>query len=264
MSTDLKGRLKEKAGAVAERPKNLADQIMALAPQLAKALPRHMSSERMARIALTEFRKNPELGKCTPHSLFGSLLTASQLGLEPGPLGHCYLIPYKGQVSLQLGYRGMLELVSRSDKVDSVYAYAVYKGDEFTYKLGTDPLVEHIPGANTDDDALIAVYAVAHIKGSTIPRIEVMNRKQVDAIRARAQARSNGPWVTDYAEMARKTVLKKLCKTLPLAAEIALSITQDDTIRPSFDSEETASIFEITGDAEQQEAGKEESGDGKV
>ena len=102
-TSNLKDRLVEKAGNVSDKPKTLADQITALAPQLAKALPRHMNADRMARIALTEFRKNPELGKCTPHSLFGSLLTASQLGLEPGPLGHAYLIPYKGQVTLQLG-----------------------------------------------------------------------------------------------------------------------------------------------------------------
>lgn len=91
------------AGTVAKPVKTLADQIMEMVPQLSKALPRHMNPERMARIALTEFRKNPTLGNCTPASFFGSLLTASQLGLEPGPLGHCYLIPYKGQVSLQIG-----------------------------------------------------------------------------------------------------------------------------------------------------------------
>lgn len=243
--TELKARLKNTAGEMAKRPKTLSDEIMDMVPQIAKALPRHMDAQRMGRIILTEVRKNPELAKCNKLSLFGSLLTASQIGLEPGPLGFCYLIPYKGQVSLQLGYRGLLELVSRSDRVDSVYAYAVYKGDDFTYQLGTHPDIQHVRGESVDDAEIIAVYAVAHIKGSTIPRIEVMTRKQVDSIRARAQARSNGPWVTDYGEMARKTVLKKLCKTLPLSSEIAQSLSRDETIRPSIEAEEVESMFEV-------------------
>lgn len=136
-------------------------------------------------------------------------------------------------------------MVSRADKVDSVYSYAVYKGDEFQYSLGVKPDIHHVPGGQTEDDALTHVYSVAHIKGSTIPRIEVMSRTQVDAIRKRSQAGGSGPWVTDYAEMARKTVTKKLCKTLPLSAEIAGAIAQDETYRPSIESADTASMFEL-------------------
>lgn len=91
------------------------------------------------------------------------------------------------------------------------------------------------------------VYAIAWIKESSIPRIEVMTREQVDGIRARAKAGKSGPWVTDYSEMARKTVLKKICKTLPLAVSVQSAIAKDETVRETISIEEDAlvSMFEI-------------------
>jgi recombination protein RecT len=63
--------------------------------QIAIALPRHMTADRMARIVTTEVRKTPELLKCNPVSLFGAVIQSSQLGLEPGNnLGHAYLLPF--------------------------------------------------------------------------------------------------------------------------------------------------------------------------
>jgi len=232
-----------------EGPKSLTAQLMDLVPQMAKALPNGMDADRMARIALTEFKKNPGLQKCTPGSLFGSLLTASQLGLEPGPLGHVYLIPYGDQCTIQLGYRGILDLVSRSDKVDSVFAYPVFEGDEFAFNLGSRPDVQHTPDDSSGDvrgeRELTHAYAVAWIKGSSIPRIEVMTKKQIDSIRDRAKAGKNGPWVTDYSEMARKTVLKRLCKTLPLSITVQSALAKDETIRTDPHSDDLVSVFEV-------------------
>lgn len=256
-------RVKEKALSTAgSRPKTMADQIQALVPQLARAIPKHMDPDKMARLALTEFRKNPALANCSPESFFGSLMTATQLGLEPGPLGHAYLIPYKGQVTLQIGYRGLLELVGRSDRVETVYAYPVYEGDEFNFQLGAKPDIGHKPGDEVDADKLTHVYAVAWIKNTSIPRIEVMTRRQVEAIRGRSAAASRGrstPWDTDFAEMARKTVLKRLCKTLPLSVEIHSAIANDETFRPSMEVQEVENMFALEEGAEAPPA---EAGDG--
>ena len=40
---------------------------------IGKALPRHMTPERMGMIAFNEIRKNPMLLKCSPQSLFGAI-----------------------------------------------------------------------------------------------------------------------------------------------------------------------------------------------
>ena len=90
-------------GAIAEKKKTIFDIIEAGKEQFAAALPKHLNSDRFTRIAITCVRQNPKLAECSVPSLLGSLMTVAQLGLEPGILGQCYLIPYKNECQLQLG-----------------------------------------------------------------------------------------------------------------------------------------------------------------
>src|SRR5690606_10495902 len=106
--------------AVARRPDNFPAMLEAYKGEIARALPKHLNPDAMARIALTCFRMNPKLADCQPASVFASVIQASQLGLRPGLMGECYLIPYKDQCTLQLGYQGLLELVRRSGLVESI------------------------------------------------------------------------------------------------------------------------------------------------
>jgi recombination protein RecT len=117
----------------------------------------------------------------------------------------------------------------------------VFEGDEFTYSLGLRPDIQHVPATNErlaelkikdKDRQLTHVYAVAYIKDMSHPRVEVMSRADVDAIMGRSAAAKgkSSPWGTDYSEMARKTVLKRLCKTLPLSPEIAEHINRDERV----------------------------------
>src|SRR5699024_349340 len=109
--------------------------------QLAAALPRHMTAERMIRIATTEIRKVPALGNCDTMSFVSAIVQCSQLGLEPGSaLGHAYLLPFgnkneksgKKNVQLIIGYRGMIDLARRSGQIASLSARVVREGDEFS------------------------------------------------------------------------------------------------------------------------------------
>ena len=74
-----------------------AQQMEAMVPQFARAMPKHMDPDRLARIAMTEYRRNPVLGTCSPQSFFGALMQAAQLGLEPGLVGHSYLVPFRNK-----------------------------------------------------------------------------------------------------------------------------------------------------------------------
>ena len=99
----LKDKVANKAGRAvattegAKAPKTLAQQMEAMVPQFARAMPKHMDPDRLARIAMTEYRRNPVLGTCSPQSFFGALMQAAQLGLEPGLVGHSYLVPFKNR-----------------------------------------------------------------------------------------------------------------------------------------------------------------------
>ena len=102
----------QKAVGPKQEISNLLDRM---APQIQKALPQHMSAERMARIAMTAVSSTPKLLECDPKSLIGALMQSSQIGLEPNTnLGQAYLIPYGKEVQLQVSYLGMIELANRS------------------------------------------------------------------------------------------------------------------------------------------------------
>ena len=197
--------------------------------QIEAALPRHMTPDRMARIVTTEIRKVPQLLQCNPKSLFGAVIQAAQLGLEPGSaLGHCYLIPYGKDVNLIIGYRGMIELARRSGQIVSIEARCVYANDEFRFSFGLKPELHHVP-ASGDRGELTHVYAVAHLKGGGV-QWEVMTKDEVDQIKAMSPAakRKDSPWNTHFSEMARKTVIRRLFKYLPVSVEIQTAVTLDE------------------------------------
>lgn len=186
--------------------------------QIARALPKHLTPDRMTRIALTELRKVPKLMSCTPESFCGAIMACSQLGLEPGSaLGQIYLIPFGKEVQVILGYKGMIELARRSGQIVSLAAHEVYKNDLFEFEYGLDEKLKHVPSL-ADRGELIAVYAVAKFVGGG-HQIEVMSKPDVDKIRARSKSGNSSPWVSDFSEMAKKTVVRKLFKYLPISIE---------------------------------------------
>jgi recombination protein RecT len=218
----------------AKRPENFPAMLDAYKSEIARALPKHLSPDTMARVALTCFRMNPKLAECKPASVFASVIQASQLGLRPGMLGECFLIPYAGECTLQLGYQGLLELVRRSGLVDSIAANVVYEKDVYKVSFGTDPGITHEPYLDGDRGKAKFVYAVAKIKGGGV-HVEVMTLDEIYRIRDRSQNVRNAkkydkqtPWDTDFDEMTRKTVLRRICKYLPKSNELAQALSLSD------------------------------------
>lgn len=225
---------------------------------IASVIPKHMSPDRLLKIALVAASRNKRLLECDPQSILRSLITASQLGLEPEtPLGSCYLVPYRNtenrtmEAQFILGYRGMIELARRSGQISTIEAHIVYENDKFRCHFGLNPVLEHEPSWDDTECAKTkAVYAVAKLKDGSVQH-EVMTYAQIEAVRKRSKAKDSGPWVTDWSEMARKTVVKRLCKYLPMSIEIVEAIEADrsesiDTgydVTDTVDSDEPAQLM---------------------
>lgn len=207
----------------------LAQLITQMKPEIARALPNQMNPDRMARIATTVIRQTPALARCTPESFLGALLTASQLGLEPGPIGEAYLVPYGQVCTFVPGYRGLIKLARNSGQLRDIWAEVVFANDTFRYSLGLHRDLVHEP-ASGDRGKPVAVYAAAQLVDGGTPFV-VMTVDEVEAIRARSKAGKNGPWVTDWNAMAKKTVVKQLMKWLPLSAEVAAATALDGSVR---------------------------------
>lgn len=196
-------------------------------------LPKHVTPDRMLKIALHAIRAVPQLLECTTESLFGAVVQCAQLGLEPNTtLGHAYLIPFRNKrenrtdVQMIIGYKGLLDLARRSGQIISIAAHAVRENDEFEFAYGLTEKLSHRP-AMRDRGEIIAFYAVAQLVGGG-HAYEVMSREDVDIIKASSQSRGQwGPWKDHYEEMGRKTAIRRLSKYLPLSIEFSTALSID-------------------------------------
>jgi recombination protein RecT len=205
--------------------------------EIKKALPSVITPERFTRIVLSAISVNPKLGQCTPQSFLGAMMTSAQLGLEVNtPLGQAYVLPYnnkgKMEAQFQLGYKGLIDLAYRSGEVEVIQAHVVYANDEFTCEYGLDPKLTHKP-ADSDRGEPVKVYAVFKTKSGGFG-FEVMS---MDDVRKHAAKYSQSygsnysPWKTNFNEMAKKTVLKRVLKYAPLKSDFVRAAVQDEVIK---------------------------------
>lgn len=240
--TQVATRKKRSMAEIMELPKKdqLPAMLDAFQGEIARALPAHLHSDRMARIALTSFRQTPKLAECEAASVFACIVQAAQLGLEPGLLGHCYLLPFKNnrknqmECQLQIGYQGLVDLARRSGQIVSLEVHAVRKNDVFRASWGLNPELVHEPNWDADRGDFRLAYAVAHLKDGG-RHVEIMSKQEIDKIRDRSQnvqsAKKYGkqtPWDTDYEEMAKKTVIRRITKMLPKSVELAYAVHLSD------------------------------------
>lgn len=238
---------------------SLQGLIRTMEPEIKKALPSVITPERFTRMVFTALSSNKKLQACTPESFLGAMMQAAQLGVEPNtPIGQAYLIPYGNQVQFQLGYKGLIDLAYRSGEVQSIQAHEVHEDDTFEYELGLNPKLKHVP-AMKDRGQVILYYAVIKLKNGG-EGFEVMSREDVDQFaRAKSKTYKNGPWQTDFDEMAKKTVLKKVLKYAPLKSDFAKQVKEDETIKTSISENMTDLPDEtVTIDAEAQTPQDEE------
>jgi recombination protein RecT len=199
-----------------------------LKPQLAVALPKHMNADRMARLAMTAFSTNADLQQCSVQSIAGSIMTAAQLGLEPGINGQGYLIPYKGTCTFVPGWKGLVDLVARSGRA-TVWTGVVFPGDKFEYQLGDAPFCRHVPQDSDDESAEFShVYAIGRVRDAQMPVIEVWTRakvkkhlKQYNKVGGRHYANSSE---NNFEMYARKVALLQVLKYMPASIELANAI----------------------------------------
>lgn len=216
---------------VEKKDNSMVGLIRRMEPQIRKALPSVITPERFTRMVLTALSNTPKLQTCTPQSFLGAMMQAAQLGVEPNtPLGQAYLIPYGSVCQFQLGYKGLIDLAYRSGEVSSIQAHEVHENDTFEYEYGLEPKLRHVP-AMTDRGPVTYYYAVLKLKNGGVG-FEVMSRDDVETFaRKKSKAFNNGPWKTDFDEMAKKTVLKKVLKYAPLKTEFARAVASDESVK---------------------------------
>jgi len=213
------------------------DLVEAMKPKMAGLLPKHLTPERIAKVLIVEASRTPVLMECSTRSVAESIMLSAQLGLEPGgTLGHIYFIPFKDNRRREttctpiIGYKGYLELARRSGQVARLDARVVYEGEPFEVSAGLKPDIQHKIRGDVDrsDNKLVAAYAVAILKDGS-EYFEIMWRSEIDKVRSRSRGGKSGPWVSDYAKMARKTAIRALFNggCVPMSFELATAVDLD-------------------------------------
>ncbi len=233
--------LKAVSTGVTTKPTDFPSMLTAWLPEIKRALPKHLNGDRMARIALTAFRRTPKLADCDPRSVFAAVIQASQLGLEPDTLGRSYLIPYKrnfkekGQwksameCSFVPGWKGLVDLMNRSGQ-GTVYTGVIFKDQEYTFTDGSKrELLVHNETSLVDPADITHAFAVGYIKGGMFPVIELWRMAKVLRHRDRYNKVGEEHYSFKQPEMyARKVVLLQVLKYMPCSPELVTAMALND------------------------------------
>lgn len=253
-------QLKEKALENRAKSKPIEVLIQNSIQELGKAVPSHLSAERMVRIALTTIRLNPSLADCTKESFLGALFQAAQLGLEPNVEGQAYIIAYNNsrnvngkwvkikEAQFQIGYKGIVELFYRHGSAVSLDMHTVYENDVFEYEYGTKAYLRHMPTFKDRGD-VVAYYAIATLKNGGTPFMVMSKDDCITHGKTHSKCYDtktdsfdkNSPWFKDPNAMCKKTVLIQLAKLLPKSIELQKALAMDNTTKLSVKSD----MFEV-------------------
>ena len=205
-------------------------------------IPKHLNAETLTRIAIVTINKAPKLLDCTQISVLECFISASELGLSVGPYGGANLVPFGNKCTLVVDYLGKVDLMRRSDKIESIEARCVYTfDDEFVIEFGIErkfihrPSLDHAP----DPKKLRGAYCIVRFEGGGY-QMEWMNIAEIHLHRDRSPAyqtavkynKTDTPWITDEPEMCKKTLIHAVFKLCPKAVDLASRMAQVDA---SFD-----------------------------
>lgn len=231
-SDEARNLVAERAQSNGKAP-TLADLVERQKPEMARVMPKHLTADKMARLALTVLRKTPGLNACTPESFLGSLMTCSQLGLEPGPMGEAYLVPHKNkrtgtvECTLIIGYQGYSKLFWQSPQAKHLGAEAVFENDFFEYELGLEPKLVHKPAIGNRGN-VVAFYAVASLTSGGSAFVVLSPE---DCRKIRGTSGPNGGIADPMYWMEKKTALRQLVKLMPKSTELAAALVHDGGVR---------------------------------
>lgn len=217
--------------AVTTKQVSPADQVRhaldKLAPQFKAALPAHVSVERFVRVTMTAVQTTPSLLEADRRTLFAAATRAAQMGLLPdGREGA--IVTFKGACQFMPMVAGVMKLVRNSGEISTWSVQAVYENDTFDYELGDNERIVHKPALKSRG-AIIGAYSIVKMKDGETSR-EFMGVEEIEAIRKRSRSGGSGPWVTDFAEMAKKTVVRRHSKRLPMSTDLDGLMREDDDL----------------------------------
>lgn len=184
---------------------------------------------------LQEFAKNYGTSQIKQGLLRGAYLGLDSLNSE------MYLIPYGKTLNFMPSYKGMVKLAQKysTREIKTIYAKVVREGDEFEEIIDHgDPSI-NFKALPFNDKPIIGVFAVCQYKDGGMV-YEVMSIADVEQCRKSAKSKNSPAWSAFWSEMAKKTVLRRLCKNLSIDMDAKASEAFDSGLEIETDVKELA------------------------
>lgn len=236
-------------------------------PAVQSMVPKHMTPERLMRVALASISRTPKLATCAIESIVGAVTACAVMGLEPNLIGHAYLVPFwNGKANCMeaqfiIGYKGAIELVRRTGEVSKINAIDVYENDFFYYEYGVNERIIHVPlemvevkatmdskfaehikgypkylnGIPKNRGKIIAHYAYYQLKDGSSGFFPMTSEQALEHAKTFSKSKSKtgelyGPWVDHFNAMAKKTCIKEMIKYMPISIEVQEALAKDEAV----------------------------------
>lgn len=212
-----------------EKGDNIIKPIM---PEIVGGLPANVSPERFQAAFMTAAAGEPKIFQCSPQSIRTALLKCAADGLVPDGR-QAALVPFRvkdGPMICQ--YIPMVQgIISRARElgdIEGINAQPIYEKDHFIWHQGDDEKIDHTPATlGKPRGEIIGAYAIFKVAGRIVHR-EVMDKDAIDKARAVSMAKNSPAWNNWYSEMARKTVIRRGAKYVPMSDKLRTLIERDD------------------------------------
>ena len=187
-------------------------------------------TDKFIQITSNYIEQNEKLLSNDRPSLYDSIMRAAQAGLYIDGQESA-LVPRKGKVTFMPMYKGLLKQVRNSGELASIHAAVVYEHDDFEFFVDENgEHLKHSPKFVTDRGKPILSYAIARMKDSKSPYIEVMTEKEIQDCKP-SYTDKNSPWEGKFAdEMRKKTPIRRVSKRLPSSTDLNAMIHADDDL----------------------------------
>lgn len=181
--------------------------------KLAQALPPGVNVDRFTRVTLTALQQNPSIANGDRQSLYNAVVRCAQDGLLPDGK-QAALVMFKNTVQYMPMIGGLRNIAAKHGI--AMATGVVHKNDTFEYELGIQPSMRHLPAPlDQPRGEPIGAWAQAKDADGNV-YLEVMGKEDIEKVRQVSRGKDGDLWTRWWGEAARKTVGRRLFKSLPL------------------------------------------------